>query len=78
MSDDDEIKDPLEEMDEEEEEEDVLLDPKKLKKRGLHIDGEEDIANPEIADPLLDDGLVVDDDDEVELEDPAFKDPDEW
>ena len=82
---DDEPQDPLEAMDEEDEEEEIL-DPIKLKKKGIHVEGEEDIVEDVIANPLLekdplldDEGVAIpDEDDDVELEDPAFKDPDEW
>ncbi len=82
MSDDDEIKDPQEALDEEDEEEETL-DPEKLKKKGLHIEGEDEVVDPDVdplleKDPLLPDEPTEDDEEEVELEDDAFKDPDQW
>jgi len=85
MSDDDEIKDPQEALDEEEDEEDLLVDPIKLKKKGLHVEGEDELHDPDVPidpllekDPLLPDDGSSEDEEEVELEDDAFKDPDQW
>ena len=87
MSDDDEIKDPLEAMDEEDgDDEDGDIDPKKLKKKGLHIEGDDDVPHDDgLVDPLLekdplldDDGMPLDDEDEVELEDDEFSDKADW
>lgn len=84
---DDDVKDPLEAMDEEDEEEEdgMLLDPKKLKKKGLHIEGEDDLIDPDIAvNPLLEKDSLVDDeglplvDEDEEVEDELFKDKEEW
>jgi hypothetical protein len=83
---DDEVKDPLEAMDEEDSE-DEDLDEKKLSAGGLHIEEDEDLHDPEVPvdpfvakdillkDPLLpEDEDVEDDSDEPELGDEEFAD----
>ena len=66
----------------------ILSDPEKLKKKGLHIEGEDDMIDPDLAasdpllekDPLLDDeGMPFEEDEEgVDLEDDEFSDKEEW
>ena len=88
-SDDEEKQDPLEAMDEadDDEEETDDIDPEKLKKKGLHIEGDDDIHEPiEVSieesllekDPLLPDVEIPDDEEEVDLEDEEFSDGPEW
>jgi hypothetical protein len=83
---DDEDQDPLEKMDEEDDEESeddaALSDPKKLKKKGLHIEGEDDLVDadgtpilaPDPFAPHIDD---TDEDEEIDV-DEEFADKEEW